>query len=102
MIPSGYSKYHRHSIRLAGYDYSQPGVYFITICTRDRESLFGDRNDFQIRLNECGRVVQACWMEIPVHFPNVALDEFVVMPDHAHGIIVIINLQIGAYPDEQL
>jgi putative transposase len=93
MITSGYSKFHRHTIRLAGYDYSQPGSYFITICTRDWNPLFGNAVDHQIRLNERGRVARACWLEIPVHFPNIGLDEFVVMPDHIHGIIVIIDLR---------
>ena len=93
-----YSKYYRHSIRLAGYDYSQPGVYFVTICTCGRNPLFGNVVDCQIRLNERGRVAQVYWFDIPVHFPNSTLDEFVIMPDHVHGIIVITDVVFEGTP----
>jgi len=82
-------KHHRRSIRLRGYDYTQPGAYFVTIVTRNRECLFGDVVDGNVALNEYGHVVHACWKAIPDHFPNVTLDAFVVMPNHVHGIIVI-------------
>jgi hypothetical protein len=79
----------RHSIRLRGYDYTQAGAYFVTILTHNRECLFGDIVDGEMRLNELGRVVATHWRAIPRHFKNVALDEWVVMPNHLHGIIVI-------------
>jgi REP element-mobilizing transposase RayT len=82
-------KLHRRSIRLRGYDYTQPGAYFVTIVTRNRECLFGDVVGENMALNEYGRIVHACWKTIPDHFPNVTLDAFVVMPNHVHGIIVI-------------
>ncbi len=84
-------KHHRRSIRLKGYDYSQPGAYFITIVTQERTCLFGDVVDGQMRLNDTGEIVRQCWLDIPAHFPNTGLDEFVVMPNHVHGIIVIVG-----------
>lgn len=83
------NKYRIESIRLKDYDYSQPGAYFITICTKNRQYIFGNITDGVMTLNDGGNVVQRCWSEIPVHYPNVSLDAFVVMPDHVHGIIVI-------------
>jgi putative transposase len=81
--------HHRRSIRLKGYDYSCPGAYYITICAKYREHLFGNIENGMMVLNECGMVAQKYWLEIPMHFPNVILDEYVVMPDHIHGIIFI-------------
>ena len=81
--------HHRRSIRLQGYDYTRAGAYFITICTHDRACLFGDVTDEQMQWNECGRLAHAAWEEIPLHFPQVDLDEWVVMPNHVHGIIVL-------------
>ncbi len=88
-MPYNPEKHHRRSIRLKGYDYTQPGAYFITVCTYMRECLFGEVVDGQMRLNAWGQIVEQCWREIPIHFPHVALDAFVVMPNHIHGIIVI-------------
>lgn len=82
-------KNHRRSIRLKGYDYTQAGAYFVTICTKDRACLFGDVADGVMRLDQMGHIVRQCWLAIPDHFPHVLLDEFVVMPNHVHGIIVI-------------
>jgi putative transposase len=81
--------HHRRSIRLPGYDYSQPGAYFITICAHDGEPLFGEIIDGIMHLNRFGHVVQACWSNLPRHYPNVMLDEFMVMPTHTHMIIVL-------------
>ncbi|OGQ81235.1 MAG: transposase [Deltaproteobacteria bacterium RIFCSPLOWO2_12_FULL_60_19] len=82
-------KHHRRSIRIRGYDYLQGGMYFVTICTRDRESLFGEVVDGGMRLNPCGEIARICWAEIPEHFPHAVLDLFVVMPNHIHGIVVV-------------
>ena len=79
--------HHRRSIRLGEYDYTRAGMYFVTICTWQRESLFGEIVDGAMRLNGMGRVVQECWDGIPVHFPHIELDLFVVMPNHVHGIV---------------
>ena len=79
----------RRSIRLQGYDYTQAGAYFVTICTQDRECLFGEVVAGEMVLNTYGRVVTTFWQRIPRHFAWVELDEWVVMPNHIHGIIVI-------------
>ncbi len=85
-------KHHRRSIRLGGYDYSQPGAYFITLCTHNRQCLFGDVVNGKMVLNGYGKIVEHCWLEIPQHFEHVELDEYVVMPNHIHGIIIIKNV----------
>ncbi len=81
----------RRSIRLQGYDYSRAGAYFITVCTQNRESLFGDIVNGAMHLNDTGRMVQQCWDDVPLHFPQVTLDAFVVMPNHIHGIVVMVG-----------
>ena len=86
---TGACHHHRHSIRLRGYDYGQAGAYFVTVCAQEQVCLFGEVMDGEMRLNECGRVIEQCWLGIPNHFPHVALDAFVIMPNHLHGIIVI-------------
>ncbi|SFV34330.1 transposase [Thermoflavifilum thermophilum] len=88
--------HHRRSIRLRGYDYSSAGAYFITICTHNRECLFGDIVDGKMRLNEWGEIAQQCWLQIPNHFTNTSLDEFMIMPNHMHGIITINGNTVGA------
>ena len=82
-------RHHRRSIRLKGYDYRKSGAYFVTICTQNRECLFGEIVDGQMILNDVGRMVQSLWDELPRHFPNVELDAFGAMPNHVHGIIMI-------------
>jgi putative transposase len=89
----------RRSLRLRGYDYAQAGAYFVTICTQNRVCLFGDVVAGKMRLNDSGRLVAQCWQDIPSRFPNAALDEFVVMPNHLHGIIVIVGAQFIAPHD---
>ncbi len=79
--------HHRRSIRLKGYDYSQEGLYFITLCCQDRACLFGEIIDGKMKLNDTGKIVDECWTEIPNHFPNSILHEYIVMPNHIHGII---------------
>ncbi|MBC7233822.1 MAG: hypothetical protein H5T68_11355 [Chloroflexi bacterium] len=83
-------RHHRQSIRLKGYDYRQVGAYFITICTQEKACLFGEVVNGEMKLNDAGRIVEHCWLEIPHHFPHAALDAFVVMPNHVHGIIWIV------------
>jgi REP element-mobilizing transposase RayT len=84
-------KYRIETSRLNGYNYSKPGNYFITICTKDREPLFGEIIDEKIKLTEKGKIVSDCWYDLPNHYPNITLDEFIVMPNHIHGIINICN-----------
>jgi len=79
----------RRSIRLQGHDYSQTGAYFITLCTRTQESLFGDIVDGSMRLNATGLIVAESWKWLATQYNHVELDEWVIMPNHLHGIIVI-------------
>ena len=87
--------YHRHSIRLKGYDYSWPGYYFVTVCTKGRECMFGNVKQNQMYLNAMGTIVEKCWLDIPQHFNRVVLHEYVIMPNHIHGIIEILP-SVGA------
>jgi putative transposase len=82
---------HRRSIRLKGYDYTQPGAYFVTVCTHRREFLFGDVVNGEVVMNGFGAVVDYQWRQIPRFSPNTMLDEFVVMPNHFHGIVIIVG-----------
>ncbi|KAA3596336.1 MAG: hypothetical protein DWQ06_15790 [Calditrichaeota bacterium] len=77
--------------RLKNYDYSQNGFYFVTLCTKNRIEYFGRIENGKMILNEFGEFAEKCWYEIPEHFPNVRLDEFVIMPNHIHGVIVIVQ-----------
>ena len=81
--------YRRKSIRYPGRDYSLPGKYFVTICTANMERWFGSVINDEMYLSDIGRIASEMWFEIPVHFPYIGLDAFVVMPNHIHGIIVI-------------
>jgi REP element-mobilizing transposase RayT len=81
--------YQRRSIRLPGYDYSQSGVYFITVCVNGHEHLFGRINNKKMILNLYGQIVHSKWIDIPKHFENAHLDVFQIMPDHLHGIIIL-------------
>ncbi len=83
------ANYHRQSGRLPGHDYSSKGLYFVTVCVKDRACLFGMINQDAMILNKLSHKVQECWQAIPVHFPHVLLHDFVVMPNHVHGIIEI-------------
>lgn len=77
----------RKSIRLKRYDYSQAGLYFITICVQNRECLFGRIENDEMILNDAGQAANQCWLAIPEHFPNTVLHEHIVMPNHVHGIV---------------
>ncbi len=86
----------RKPLRLKEYDYSLEGSYFVTICTKDRENLFAQIVGGEMSLNQYGKIVQSCWEELPNHYSTIMLDEFVVMPNHVHGIIIIIDDVVGA------
>ena len=79
----------RRSIRLLGYDYSTPGAYFITACTQNRLLLFGQVVNNKMAANRLGAVVEDCWAKLPDHYDNFALDAFILMPNHVHGVIII-------------
>jgi len=79
----------RRTLRIKGCDYSQAGVYFVTVCAYKKQPLFGDIKNGRIKLSEIGQLVNRCWLAIPRHFTNVRCDKFVIMPNYFHGIIVI-------------
>lgn len=83
------NKYRIESARAPWWDYSRAGTYFITICTKNREHYFGEIEDGKMVLSPTGVIVNLLWYEIPYHFQNVELDEFVVMPNHIHGILIL-------------
>ncbi|MCB9450445.1 MAG: transposase [Anaerolineaceae bacterium] len=79
----------KNSLRLKGYDYSQAGAYFVTICTYNRIHLFGEVEDGEMRPSKLGAIVAACWMDIPTNYPRVELADSVIMPNHLHGILIL-------------
>jgi REP element-mobilizing transposase RayT len=83
--------HNRRSIRLQGYDYSLSGAYFLTICTYKKEHVFGEIVNGEIKLNLIGQYALQQWNKIPQRFPIVELEEFIIMPNHIHGIIIIRN-----------
>ena len=86
----------RQSTRLPRFDYTRQGAYFVTLCTRNRACLFGDIVNGEMRLNDIGNLADGLWQEIPVHFPQVEIDAWIVMPNHVHGVIVIADPHVGA------
>ena len=82
----------RRSYRLKGYDYSKAGYYFITICTDGMECYLGRIIDHKMMMNDIGKIACEYWTDIPKHFPNVILHEYVIMPNHVHGIIELIDI----------
>lgn len=97
-------KHHRRSIRLKGYDYSQEGAYFITICCHDRKHFFGKIENGNMKLNAFGKIAHAEWEQLPERFSNIELDEFQIMPNHMHGIILIISVgaPLAGAPDRDI
>jgi REP element-mobilizing transposase RayT len=91
-------QYHRRSIRLKGYDYSHTGAYFVTICTQNREYLFGDMLDGKMALNDAGQMIEKWWNKLSQKYGDVWIDTYVVMPNHFHGIITITTNTVGANP----
>jgi len=87
----------RKPVRLEGYDYSQSGFYYVTICTQHRECCFGNIVDDEMTLNSWGNIANNAWLLLPNHHHNVDLDVFVIMPNHVHGIIII-NKPVGNGP----
>ncbi len=79
--------HHRRSIRLRGYDYTQTGAYFVTICTYQRECLLGEVVDGSMTPPQQRRIVELCWQRISQHFSTVEVDSFTLMPNHVHGVL---------------
>jgi putative transposase len=90
-------KYRRRSIRLKGYDYSQPGYYFVTLCTKDRECFLGEIASSKMILNEMGKMVENIWREIPIYFLFISIDQYIIMPNHFYGIIKIADQNKGSH-----
>ncbi len=89
-MPDKYqNKYRIPSARLQTWDYGSNASYFITICTKNREHSFGEIVDNEMHLNEIGKLAEQYWLEIPVHFSFIELGNFVIMPNHVHGILII-------------
>jgi REP element-mobilizing transposase RayT len=88
---------HRCSVRLKDYDYSRTGAYFLTICTRDKECLFGEIINGEMHLNNFGMIVEQQWLKTPELRPQTELDAYVVMPNHFHAILLIDDSRAGAW-----
>lgn len=84
--------HHRRSIRLKGYNYTQPGAYYVTICLHVKDSqLLGKVVKGKVQVSRYGEIVWKCWNQLPRHYSNVKLDEFIVMPNHVHGVIWLVG-----------
>ena len=90
----------RKSNRLQNYDYFQAGYYFVTICTQNRKELFGEIVDSQMVTNTAGEMVIKTWNELPKFYHGIQMDQFQIMPNHVHGIIVIVGDGPRAVPNE--
>jgi REP element-mobilizing transposase RayT len=87
-------KHHRRSIRLKGYDYSQEGAYFITICTRHMICLFGQVENDRMILADAGKMINEQWIALADRFPNSRLGEYITMPNHFHAILFITGVGV--------
>ena len=86
----------RRSIRLKHYDYSSSGMYYVTVCTFKRKEIFGKIVNGQMCLNSLGNIADQFWQDIPKYYPLARLDEYIVMPNHIHGIIELSQGPVGA------
>jgi len=91
--------HHRRSIRLEGYDYSQAGLYFITICTQNHLCLFGEIEKGEMILNDAGRMVERQWIALHHRFDGAKMHEYCVMPNHFHGIIELAGVPLVGSPN---
>ncbi|MBK8243271.1 MAG: transposase [Saprospiraceae bacterium] len=100
MTPYSPNIHHHRSIRLKGYDYSQSGLYFVTICVQDRACLFGEIIDGQMICNDAGTMVEIEWLKLPERFTNIHLHEYIVMPNHFHAILEIVGATLVVAQNE--
>ena len=89
-------RHHRRSLRLKGYDYTQNGAYYVTICTQKRQCLLGTNKKGEMVLNEAGHKVKKLWDELPEKHPIIEIDQYIIMPNHVHGIICIVGRLLWA------
>ena len=92
------TKHQRRSIRLKGYDYSQPGAYFVTICTHKKGCILGSIKNGEMKLSKIGQMAQKTWIELLKHYTGIEIDKFVIMPNHLHGIIILTDYRRGGVP----
>ena len=90
----------RKSLRLKYFDYSSNWYYFVTICTKKREDFFGEIIDWKMFLNICGEIAKKYWEEISKHYQNIIIDEFIIMPNHIHWILIIVGNKYFHSDDE--
>ena len=88
-MPYDPSIHHRKSIRLKDYDYAESGLYFFTVCCHEKKALLGHIENGEIKLNELGEIVHETWLDLPNHYAEIGLDEFIIMPNHIHGIVIM-------------
>lgn len=98
-MPYNSQIHHRRSIRLKGYNYAQAGLYFVTICTHNRECLFGEIDANLLQPNHAGIMIRKWWLELENKFTSIQLHEFIVMPNHVHGIIQIVEADLCVCPE---
>ncbi|MDH5382864.1 MAG: hypothetical protein OEW75_18560, partial [Cyclobacteriaceae bacterium] len=91
-------KYNRKSIRLKGYNYSQLGMYFITICCKDQISRFGEIVKGKMILNDCGKIAFNEWKSLPIRFPQMKMDALQIMPNHMHAIVNLVGATLAVAP----
>ena len=93
---------HRKQLRLRGYDYAFPGVYFVTICSAGKRPVFASTSGESIVLSLAGEIVRSEWIALPERFARLVLDEFVIMPNHLHGVLAFVGHAGGASPSPTL
>ena len=86
------NKFKTVSSRLKNWDYKNPWWYYVTICTKNHKEWFGEISNSKMILNELGQIANEYWINIPIHYPEVELDEYIIMPNHIHGIIILNEL----------
>ncbi len=91
--------HHRRSIRLKGYDYSQAGLYFITICLKNRECLFGEITNGTLKLNDAGQMIEKWYVELENKFPDIKCHEMIIMPNHFHCIVENVGADLRVCPN---
>jgi putative transposase len=103
-MPNKYNPeiHHRRSIRLKDYDYSQAGAYYVTICIQGKVCLLGDIAESVVALNDAGKMIEKWWCKLPKKFELIELDEYVIVPNHFHGIVNIVGATLVVARDNAI